>query len=76
MYKVYKDPECTQSTDSINNRKISVAIANNDDGYYRSRIQELNEEIIALNKRNKVLNDENKTLNDKLATVGILQLFC
>ena len=29
-----------------------------DEDYYRSRIQDLNQEIIVLNKKNKILNDE------------------
>ena len=55
--------------DKVNDRKTSV-INVIDDSYYRSRIQELNEEVIALNEKNKVLNDENKTLNNTLAKVG------
>ena len=70
-YKVYKDPEGSQileQTDSNNTRKISVVSI--DDGYYKCRITELNEEIMDLNKKNKVLNNENKVLNDELAMVG------
>ena len=82
-YKVYKDPDGTHSleeanhTDGTNNRKKSI-VSTTDDDYYKSRIQELNEEIIALNRKNKVLNnenkvlnDENKFLNDKLAKVSM-----
>ena len=80
---MYQDPEGTRSleganhTDGTNNKKHSM-VSTTDDEYYRNRIQELNQEIIALNKKNKVLNnenkvlnDENKFLNDKVAKVGM-----
>lgn len=39
--------------------KTGDAIVNGtDDSYYKSRIMTLNEEIIALNKKNKTLNNE------------------
>ena len=53
--------------DSANNKNINATNII-DDNYYRSRIQELNEEVIALNEKNKVLNDENKTLNTKVGS--------
>lgn len=61
-YKIYQDPEgarCLEQTghaDVINNKNVATDRAN--DNYYESRIMSLNEEIIALNKKNKALNDE------------------
>ena len=46
-----------------------MSVTSIDDSYYKSRIQELNEEIKALNKKIEVLNKENKALNDELAMV-------
>ena len=62
--------------DKVNDRKTSDFNVI-DDSYYRSRIQELNEEVIALNEKNKVLNDENKTLNNKVGrhTSTVLLLY-
>ena len=68
-YKVYQDPEGTRSlaksdhTDAANNTNFGAS--SSDETYYKSRIQELNQEIIVLNKKNKSLNDE-------LATVSML----
>ena len=68
-YKVYKDPEGTRSleksdhTDTIN--VPNVPASSTDEPYYKSRLQELNQEIIVLNKKNKILSDE-------LAMVGTL----
>ena len=53
--------------DNANNKNISVTNII-DDSYYKSRIQELNEEVIALNEKNKVLNYENKALNAKVGS--------
>ena len=62
MYKVYQDPEGTSSLEQIdaNYSKTNDAIVNGttDGSYYKSRIVTLNEEIIALNKKNKALNNE------------------
>ena len=61
-YKVYQDPKGIHSLgqskhfDSIN-PKNAVTNGTADD-YYKSKIRSLNEEIIALNKKNKTLNDE------------------
>ena len=53
--------------DNANNKNIGVTNII-DDSYYKSRIQELNEEVIALNEKNKVLNYENKALNAKVGS--------
>ena len=68
-YKVYQDPEGTRSleksdhTDAANNTNFGAS--SSDENYYKSRIQELNQEIIVLNKKNE-------SLNDKLAMVSAL----
>lgn len=68
-YKVYQDPEGIHSLDQSDSSDSEIIdnknfVSNTDDEYYKNRIVNLNEEIIALNKRNKSLNDE-------LAMVGI-----
>ena len=64
---MYRDPEGIHSLQQRDDNKI-IAANGTDASYYKSRIMSLNEEIIALNKRNKILNDE-------LIMVGIFYLF-
>ena len=48
-----------------------MSVTSIDDGFYRNRLKELNEEIIDLKKKNEVLNKETRLLNDELAIVGV-----
>ena len=48
-----------------------MSVTSIDDGFFRNRIKELNEEIIDLKKKNEVLNKETRVLNDELAKVGV-----
>ena len=82
-YKVYQDPEgkhCLEQrdhTDAINNKAVDSSGHGTctDDEYYKTRIQELNKEIMALNMKNKTLNNENQNLNNELAMVRRYYLF-
>ena len=70
-YKVYQDPEgkyCLEESNHTNNNTVAAAANCTDENYYKSRIASLNEEIIALNKKNKALNDE-------LAMVSVCKVF-
>ena len=61
-YKICRNPEGTRSSeinDYIDAANCHKVVTNGtDENYYKSRIRSLNEEIIALNKKNKALNDE------------------
>ena len=81
---MYQDPEgkrCLEQsdhTDTINNKTVdsSGRGTSTDDEYYKTRILELNKEIIALNMKNKTLNNENQNLNNELAKVRRYYLIC
>ena len=57
---MYQDPEGIHSLDQSDHSGSdgNDNMNNTDDEYYKSRIMNLNEEIMALNKKNKSLNDE------------------
>ena len=77
-YKVYKDPEGTHSletkdhTDAGAANNTNVGAGSTDENYYKSKIQNLNQEIIVLNQEIIVLNKKNNNLNDELAMVSTL----
>ena len=81
---MYQDPEgkrCLQQsdhTDTINNKTVDSSGHGTctDDEYYKTRILELNKEIMALNMKNKTLNNENQNLNNELAMVRRYYLIC
>ena len=62
---MYQDPKGDRIDGAATiNRTIDVAVNSTDDSYYKSRIVNLNEEIMTLNKRVK-------TLDGELAMVGM-----